>query len=200
MRELLLKIRALLISLRGGTLPPLGPAAAVALALMERGDLYAGEDALLPVDDVLIDQPAAHACSAMRAAGAACALKRYDRGSVACAAIRAGDAQFDQALTLAVDMALPVIYLVPVRENDLTALTDRVMALNMTCVTADGRDVMLLLPAIRSALDTAREGDGPTLIQCVTDREPDDDTPGDPIQRLDRTLLLEGYAEPEELT
>ena len=59
---------------------------------------------------------------------------------------------------------------------------------------------MSLLPALRAALDKARDGDGPTLIQCVTDREPDDDTPGDPIQRLDRTLLLEGYAEPEELT
>ena len=78
--------------------------------------------------------------------------------------------------------------------------SSRVMAEEMECIPADGRGVMKLMPALRLAVDKAREGDGPTLIECVSDQAPEDeDTPAGPLERLNSVLILEGYAMPEEL-
>ena len=59
---------------------------------------------------------------------------------------------------------------------------------------------MKLMPALRLAVDRAREGDGSTLIECVVDQLSDDeDSESEPLERLDNVLIVEGYAMPEEL-
>ena len=105
-----------------------------------------------------------------------------------------------EAVSLAVKLNLPLVLLVSCHDSALDELSSRVMAADMECIPADGRGVMKLMPALRLAIDKAREGDGPTLIECVCDRPLDDeDTPADPLERLNNVLILEGYAMPEEL-
>ena len=198
MKELLLKIRALLQGLLSGGGSPLSAAAAVALALMEEGDLYGGDMALLPAGDVLQDAPKAGLCDPHLACGAAYALARAGRGGLV-TALCADDERLDEACALSSGMLLPLVFLSPCAEADAEAIARRMTPMDMTCVPADGRDVMSLLPALRAALDKARDGDGPTLILCIRDRAPGDEVPADPLSRLDSTLTLQGYADPEEL-
>ena len=183
MKELLLKIRALLSRLAAGGGKALAPACAVALGLLEAGDLFAGGPSLTSIG----------------AAGAACALQRKGRGGVVVAAA-ADNRRLDEAIALAVPLALPLVLLVSCSRAALDDLSSRVMAADMECIPADGRSVMKLMPALRLAIDKAREGDGPALIECVSDQPlEDEDAPADPLERLNSVLILEGYAMPEEL-
>ncbi len=200
MKELLLRIRALLSRLTsGGENEPLAAAAAVALNLLEKGDLYAGGPALTAVADGLPDDIRIDPADPMMAAGAACALQRKNEGGVVVASAAESDRLY-ASIALAVKLSLPLVLLVSCREANVDELSSRVMAADMECIPADGRGVMKLMPALRLAVDKAREGDGPTLIECVRDLPLDDeDTPADPLERLNSVLILEGYAMPEEL-
>ena len=199
MRELLLRIRALLLSLQENRSSPLATAAAVALCLMEDGDVYLGNEAALPGSDVFQDAPDCRCVPGAWACGAAYALQRAGNDRVAVALLR-DDEDLEKAVRLAVNFSLPLILLVSCAESGLEDLSQKVMPSDIITVPADGRDVMRLMPSLRLALDKAREGDGPTLIECVTDRLPDDPQQSeDALSRLDATLLYEGYAEPEEL-
>ena len=202
LKELLLKIRALLsrLAARGGE-NPLAAAAAVSLSLMEEGDLFAGGPVLTPAGAVLDENPVIGPADPLLAAGAAWALQRKGQGGVVVAAADETETQrLDEAIALAVKLSLPLVLLVSCHEAALDELSSRVMAADMECIPADGRGVMKLMPALRLAVDKAREGDGPTLIECVCDQPLDDeDTPADPLERLNSVLILEGYAMPEEL-
>ncbi|MBO4884464.1 MAG: hypothetical protein J5602_04065 [Clostridia bacterium] len=200
MKELLLRIRALLIRFAGrGADNPLAPAAAVALSLLGAGDYYAAGPALTPLTDELPGDAPLEPADPMLAAGAACAQRRRNEGGVAVALAEESERLYE-AVGLAVRLNLPLVLLVNCREASLDELSSRVMAADMECMPADGRSVMKLMPALRLAVDKAREGDGPTLIECVCDRPLDDeDTPADPLERLNNVLILEGYAMPEEL-
>ena len=199
MKELLLKIRALLSRLMaGGQGGPLAAASAVALSILEEGDLFAGGEAFTPIGGELPGVAIAP-CDPMMAAGAAYALQRRNEGGVVVAAAEDGE-RLAGTIALAVQLNLPLVLLVSCREAALDELSSRVMAADMECIPADGRGVMKLMPALRLAVDKAREGDGPTLIECVSDQPLDDeDTPADPLERLSSVLILEGYAMPEEL-
>jgi len=200
LKELLLKIRALLSRLvaHGGD-EPLAAAAAVTLALLDAGDLYAGGPALLPAESALSGDFGVGPADPSLAAGAACALQKKNEGGVAAAAVAETERLYE-AISLAVRLNLPLVLLVSCSEAALDELSSRVMAADMECIPVDGRSVMKLLPALRLAVDKAREGDGPTLIECVADQPLDDeDTPADPLERLNSVLILEGYATPEEL-
>ena len=197
LKELLLKIRALLSRfMADGKAEPLAAAAAVALNLLEEGDLFAGGSTVRPVPN---ETAAISAANPMLAAGAACALQRKNEGGVVVAPAEVSET-LDDAIRLAVALSLPLVLLVSCPAASLDELSSRVMAADMECIPADGRSVMKLMPALRLAVDKAREGDGPTLIECVSDQPlDDDDTPADPLERLNSVLILEGYAMPEEL-
>lgn len=197
MKELLLKIRALLSRFEsGGADSPLAAAAAVALCLLEPGDLFAAGPALAPLTEPLPDgvSPA----DPLMAAGAACAQRRRNEGGAVVAAAE-DTPRLYEAISLAVRLNLPLVLLVSCREAALDELSSRVMAADMACIPADGRSVMKLMPALRLAIDKAREGDGPTLIECVCDQTPEDGDADDPLERLNGVLILEGYATREEL-
>ena len=198
MKELLLKIRALLSRLAEGG-DPLATASAVALGLLEEGDLFAGGASLTAVDENAPGLERVDPADPMLAAGAAFALQRRGEGGVIVAAAEDADRLYE-AISLAVKLALPLVLLVSCPQASLDELSSRVMAADMECIPADGRGVMSLMPALRLAIDKAREGDGPALIECVSDQPlEDEDAPADPLERLNSVLILEGYATPEEL-
>ena len=197
MKELLLKIQSLLSRLLdNGCGDAFAAASAVALSILEDGDLFAADGCLLTTSDELPgDRPA----RAMTAAGAACALQKQNPGGAVVAWVTADD--LEDVLRVAAALNLPLILLLSCREAELDELSSRVMAAeDIACIPADGRSVMKLMPPMRLAVDRAREGDGPTLIECVSDQTDDDeDSSSDPLQRLNNVLILEGYAMPEEL-
>lgn len=195
MRELLLKIRALLI--RFGAADERAAATAVTLALLEEGDLFAFGERFVSAGETMDGETIAPT-DALTAAGAAYALQR--RGEDAVIAVWVDDAHLSRALDMAAALGLPLIMLYACRESELDELSSRVMAADVSCVPADGRSVMKLMPALRLAVDRAREGDGSTLIECVMDQASDDeDAESGPLERLDNVLIVEGYALPEEL-
>lgn len=87
---------------------------------------------------------------------------------------------FHEAINIAAVWSLPVIF---VCENNLYAMgtrqsrvmkieniAERAVAYGIPGVTVDGNDVLAVLEATRDAVNRARHGEGPTLIECRTYR------------------------------
>jgi len=88
---------------------------------------------------------------------------------------------FHESLNLASIWKLPVIF---VCENNLYGISmhqsrhqaiqdvaDRAVAYNIPGVVVDGNDVLAVYEAAKEAIDRARNGQGPTLIECKTYRQ-----------------------------
>ncbi|MBN1402779.1 MAG: dehydrogenase E1 component subunit alpha/beta [Anaerolineae bacterium] len=132
---------------------------------------------------------------------------------------------FHEALNLASAWKLPVIYVV---ENNLYGMSvpfgnisatqdiaDRAQAYNVPGVVVDGMDPMAVYEAVSAALERARRGDGPTLIECKTYRwyghsrsdprayrtreEEQSWRDRDPIATFPRRLVEAGIATSEEI-
>ncbi|AKS31006.1 thiamine pyrophosphate-dependent dehydrogenase E1 component subunit alpha [Mycolicibacterium goodii] len=117
------------------------------------------------------------------AAGAALAARYDGSGRVCLAAF--GDGAVNQgavheAFNFAATMQLPVIFLVENNHwSELTPITattvsdrlfKRASGYGMPGVRVDGNDVDLVEHTVRTAVDRARSGAGPTLIEAMTDR------------------------------
>jgi pyruvate dehydrogenase E1 component alpha subunit len=92
----------------------------------------------------------------------------------------ANEGAFHESLNLAAIWTLPVVF---VCENNQYAMSmparramrvervsDRAAAYGMPGVTVDGMDVLAVHEAAASAVERARAGGGPTLLECVTYR------------------------------
>jgi pyruvate dehydrogenase E1 component alpha subunit len=131
---------------------------------------------------------------------------------------------FHESINLASAWSLPVIF---VCENNLYAMgtrqsrimnveniADRAMAYGIPGVTVDGNDVLPVFEASQKAVDRARSGGGPTLIECKTYRhkghsrvdpakyrpkeEVEQWLARDPLRRLKEALLQNSiFSEPE---
>ena len=117
------------------------------------------------------------------ATGAALALKYQDKDSVAVCFFGDGAANqgtTHEAMNLATCWKLPVIF---VNENNLYGISsctinsmcvpdiaDRAAAYDMPGVTVDGNDVMAVYEAAFEAIKRAKQGQGPTLLECKTYR------------------------------
>lgn len=112
--------------------------------------------------------------------GAAFACKHKHKGRIAVTFL--GDAStnrgtFHEALNLAAIWELPAVYVV---ENNLYGVAncqrdymkvnvaDRAAAYGFPGVTVDGNDVLAVREAAKEAVDRARDGGGPTLLDCRT--------------------------------
>ena len=122
---------------------------------------------------------------------------------------------FHETLNMAAIWKLPVIF---VCENNLYAMgthqskamvlediADRAAAYGIPGITVDGNDVLATYEVAREAVERARKGEGPTLIECKTYRhkghsridpakyrpkeEVEEWLEKDPIERLKRRLL-----------
>jgi pyruvate dehydrogenase E1 component alpha subunit len=126
------------------------------------------------------------------AVGAAMAA-RYRRDPIAVityfgdGATSKGD--FHEALNMAGVFRLPVVFIcqnnqwaisVPVKTQTASAsLAQKAIAYGFEGVQVDGNDVFAVYRATKLALDKARSGDGPTLIECLTYRMADHTTADD---------------------
>lgn len=117
------------------------------------------------------------------AAGMAFAFKRHGEKRVVCnffgdGAVNEGD--WHEAVNLAAIWKLPVVlvcennlYGVSTHITDVTLnehISERASAYGIPGVTINGNDVLAVHDAAVSAVERAREGSGPTLVECVTYR------------------------------
>jgi pyruvate dehydrogenase E1 component alpha subunit len=131
---------------------------------------------------------------------------------------------FHEGINMAAVWALPVLF---VCENNLYAMgtrqsrvmmienvADRASAYGIPGVTVDGNDVIAVYEATHEAVRRAREGKGPTLIECKTYRykghsrfdpatyrpkeEVEDWLRKDPIPRFKKKLLEKGFLTEKE--
>jgi len=117
------------------------------------------------------------------ACGVAMALKRRDQGNVVVVFFGEGtssEGDVHEAMNLASVMKLPVIFVCnnngyaystpPEKEYAIKDLSLRAKAYAMPGVTVDGNDVLTVYHAVAKAIKLAREGRGPSLVECKTFR------------------------------
>ena len=177
-------------------------AVAVALAMLGPEDRLAGHASLLcggifpeQLSPSLLDEE----MNPSLALGAAIAMQAQSEGCAVVAPVPTACAQeteFAQILQAAVDQCLPIVFLMECDEDFPDDLEAQAVLGEIERIQADSQDAMRLMPALRLAIDKAREGDGPTLIECVCTQSEPDETPAG---RLADVLITEGYATPEEL-
>ena len=195
------------------------------------GGLTRGKDGNMHMGDMrikVVSIISAMAASVPVAAGAALAMKyRGTRNVALCyhgdGATSRGD--WHEGLNFAAVQKLPVVYIcnnngyaysTPVaRQMACDSIALRGTAYGIAAETVDGNDVFAVHQATRRAIERARAGLGPSLIECRTFRmtghsahDPADYVPKgmwdewakkDPIARLERRMLQEGWAEQAEL-
>jgi pyruvate dehydrogenase E1 component alpha subunit len=161
------------------------------------------------------------------ATGAALALRQQARdGVVACffgdGAVNQGS--FHESLNMAAIWKLPVLYIcennrfaMSMRVNDSVVVEDlsaRAAGYGLPGVSVDGNDLFAVHAAAHEACRRARDGGGPTLIECKTYRlsghsrgdprvyrtreEEREWGRREPIRRLRRELLRRGRLSPEQ--
>ncbi|MEM2104258.1 MAG: thiamine pyrophosphate-dependent dehydrogenase E1 component subunit alpha [Candidatus Bathyarchaeia archaeon] len=164
-----------------------------------------------------------------RATGAALAAKIRKTGQIAISffgdgASNRGD--FHESLNLAAIMKLPIIYICENNQYALSTpasktvpvenISQRAASYNILGVTIDGNDVLTVYKTVQDAVKKAREGFGPTLIECKTYRwrahcevAPDNRSPeeiefwkkkfGCPVQRFKEKLVSMGVLTYEKM-
>ena len=117
------------------------------------------------------------------ATGAAYAAKMRGSGQVTVSFFgdsAANEGTFHESINMAAAWDLPVVYII---ENNLYGisvdirrvtkehqLSKRAVGYGIPGMTIDGNDVFAVYKEVGKAVDRARKGDGPTLIECLTYR------------------------------
>ncbi len=129
------------------------------------------------------------------AAGVALACKLQDATNVVVALAKrstldTGSAH--EALTIASAQKLPLIVVLDCAHSaEADALETKAAAYGIPPIEVDGHDAVAVYRVAREAVDRARTGRGPTLIQCLT-IEP----VADPIPRIEHYLEKHGWWTP----
>ncbi len=149
-----------------------------------------GSDFAVPRDDFPYCVPIATQC--LHAAGAAMAFQH--RGESRCAVAVNGDGgtsegAFYEAMNIAGVRKLPVVFVVinnqwaisvPVAaQTSSSTLAHKAIAAGIEGVQADGNDIVAVRHCMREALEKARKGGGPTLVELITYRLGDHTTVDD---------------------
>jgi pyruvate dehydrogenase E1 component alpha subunit len=132
---------------------------------------------------------------------------------------------FHEALNMAAIWSLPIVYVCENNQYGMSMSTRRALAIEriaqradaygMPGVTVDGNDVLEVYEAARKAVEMARSGEGPILLECVTYRwkghsKSDQELyrtkeelqawkKKDPIARFRKLLVSEGVITKEEV-
>jgi pyruvate dehydrogenase E1 component alpha subunit len=117
------------------------------------------------------------------AAGAAMGIKQQKRDDVVVCFFGDGasnEGAFHEALNMAAVWKLPVIFVCENNQYGMSVSTDRSMSVkdvatraisyNMPGITVDGNAIADVAEAVGEAVDHARKGEGPSLIECKTYR------------------------------
>lgn len=165
----------------------------------ERGSDYAGPRRDFPICITI----AAHATHAV---GAAYAMKlRRERRAAVCAlgdgATSKGD--FYEAINAAGAWKLPVVFAVSnnqwaisvprAKQSAAQTLAQKAIAAGIECLQVDGNDVIAVRHAMDEALERARSGGGPTLIEMLTYRLSDHTTADDATRYRSPDELAEAW-------
>ncbi len=163
------------------------------------------------------------------AVGAALAIKKQKRDDVAICFFGDGatnEGAFHEALNMAAIWKLPVIFLCENNKYGMSVSTERSMAVadvatravgyNMEGVIVDGNRIEDVAEAVQAAITKARQGGGPTLVECKTYRirghsksdrnryrtkeEIEDWKLRDPIGHFETELVAHGIATADEIT
>lgn len=105
------------------------------------------------------------------------------------------EGDFHESLNFAAVLELPVVFVcqnnhwaisLPVEEQTASkTLAQKGLAYGMPCLQVDGNDLLAVYVAAHEAVERARAGDGPTLIECVTYRLEVHTTADDPTRYRD---------------
>ena len=117
------------------------------------------------------------------ATGAALAAKKRGTEQVVICFFGDGatnNARFHEAINMASAWKLPVVYVIENNEYgqstrtstvmNIDSISSRAAAYGITGLSLDGNDVLAVYEAVGKAVDRARKGEGPTLIECHTYR------------------------------
>ena len=165
----------------------------------ERGNVY--EDA---PNDFAWCVPIATQC--LHAAGAATAFKYRNEKRCAVTAIGDGgtsEGAFYEALNVAGVWKLPMVFVVvnnkwaisvPIEiQTASETIAQKAIAAGMPGVQVDGNDVIAVRAVMEKALERARNGEGPTLIEAVTYRLTDHTTADDASRYRDNDEVEEAW-------
>jgi len=146
------------------------------------------------------------------AAGAALAMKYRKDGAAALAYFGDGGSSrgdFHEGLNMAGVLKLPVVFLcqnnqwaisVPrERQTASETIAQKAVAYGFEGIQVDGNDIFAVFKATRDALQKAREGKGPTLIECFTYRIADHTT-SDDASRYRAKAELEQWKERDPIS
>lgn len=141
-------------------------------------------------EDLPICVPIASQC--LHAAGVAFAFKYRKQPRVAVVCIGEGgtsEGDFYEAMNVAGAWKLPIVFVVnnnkwaisvPLHQQTATAtIAQKAIAAGFTGLQADGNDVIAMRYVLGEAIEKARRGDGPTLIEALTYRLCDHTTADD---------------------
>lgn len=118
------------------------------------------------------------------ATGAGYASKLWEDGAVTLCFFgdaAANQGTFHEAINMAAAWDLPVIYLCENNKYGVSTeisrvtnnefISERAAAYNIPGVTVNGNDVLEVYEAVKTAVERARRGEGPTLVECMTFRQ-----------------------------
>ncbi len=154
--------------------------------LAKKTGLCAGKGGSMHVTDAAVGAIGANGivgASPLLAAGAAHAAQLEGSDRVAVAFLGDGatnQGMFHEAANFAAVFDLPVVFVVEnnqygeftalSRHTRVTRIADRAAAWGFPGVQVDGNDVQTVYEAMKEAVERARTGGGPTLLECVTYR------------------------------
>ncbi len=147
-----------------------------------------------------ISSPIATQC--MQAVGAAMAAKIQKKKEVAityCGDGGTSENDFHSALTFAGAMKAPTVLIVTNNQYAISVpfskqtgckkIVDKAVGYGMPGIAVDGNDILAVYQATKDAVDRAREGEGPSLIECVTLRMGPHSSSDDPTRYRDEKLF-----------
>jgi 2-oxoisovalerate dehydrogenase E1 component alpha subunit len=173
--------------------------------LMYWGGDERGNDFAIPRHDFAWCVPIA--TQTLHAAGAAMAFKVLKQPRCALAYIGDGgtsEGAFYEALNLAGARALPVVFVivnngwaisVPVAaQTAAQTLAQKAIAAGIPGVQVDGNDIFAVREVVSEALDAARQGAGPTVIEALTYRLSDHTTADDASRYRGESEVKDAWA------
>lgn len=163
-----------------------------------------GVDFEIPREDFPVSVPIASQC--LHAAGVAYAMKYRKEQRAAATSIGEGgtsEGDFYEAINVAGAWQLPVIFVVnnnqwaiSVPRSIQTAaqtIAQKAIAAGIEGIQVDGNDVIAVREVCAQALEKARAGDGPTLIEAVTYRLADHTTADDASRYWDENEVKKAW-------
>jgi len=138
----------------------------------------------------------------MQAVGSAMAAKLQKKKEVAityCGDGGTSENDFHTGLTFAGAMKAPTVFIVTNNQYAISVpfskqtgckkIVDKAVGYGMPGIAVDGNDVLAVYQATKEAVDRARSGGGPTLIECLTLRMGPHSSSDDPTRYRDEKLF-----------